>query len=239
MSLQSLIAAGTKVWLDSIDPELVRSNRKLGANGATSNPIIISDLIKTGRFDEQMSKLINPATATTSPIACDSSGTHCEPRDRDLTVLRTANPLVALHIAHSSSHVRTVGFPPPRHRPRRHERPQGRAACRRSQEEASFGASRLRVRDERDVHIATHNSAREVSRGRALRPDRAQAMIALREIREEEWVLPGPGCRQSHGAIWLSTVPVRGTVDNQLRGQRPLRRPGGSLAGSSGQRCFG
>ena len=59
MSLQSLIATGTKVWLDSIDPDLVRSNRKLGASGATSNPIIISDLIKTGRFDEQMSKLID------------------------------------------------------------------------------------------------------------------------------------------------------------------------------------
>ncbi|MGB7161175.1 MAG: transaldolase family protein [Tepidisphaeraceae bacterium] len=59
MSLQSLIATGTKVWLDSIDPDLVRSNRKLGATGATSNPIIISDLIKTGRFDERMSKLID------------------------------------------------------------------------------------------------------------------------------------------------------------------------------------
>jgi len=59
MSLQSLIASGTKVWLDSIDPDLVRSNRKLGATGATSNPIIISDLIKTSRFDEQMSKLID------------------------------------------------------------------------------------------------------------------------------------------------------------------------------------
>jgi transaldolase len=59
MSLQSLIATGTKVWLDSIDPELVRSNRKLGATGATSNPIIVSDLIKTGRFDEQMSKLFD------------------------------------------------------------------------------------------------------------------------------------------------------------------------------------
>ncbi len=59
MSLQSLIATGTKVWLDSIDPDLVRANRALGASGATSNPIIISDLIKTGRFDEQMAKLMN------------------------------------------------------------------------------------------------------------------------------------------------------------------------------------
>jgi transaldolase len=59
MSLKSLIATGTKVWLDSIDPDLVRTNRQLGATGATSNPIIISDLIKTGRFDERTSKLID------------------------------------------------------------------------------------------------------------------------------------------------------------------------------------
>lgn len=56
MSLKSLIASGTKVWLDSIDPELVKKNRAQGASGATSNPIIISDLIKTGRFDDLISK---------------------------------------------------------------------------------------------------------------------------------------------------------------------------------------
>jgi transaldolase len=54
MSLKSLIATGTKLWLDSVDPDLVDKNIKLGATGATSNPIIISDLIKTGRFDEIM-----------------------------------------------------------------------------------------------------------------------------------------------------------------------------------------
>src|SRR5271168_1552456 len=53
-SLQSLIASGTKLWLDSIDPELVARNRALGATGATSNPIIIADLIKTGRFDREL-----------------------------------------------------------------------------------------------------------------------------------------------------------------------------------------
>src|SRR5262249_55938419 len=55
--LRSLIACGTKLWLDSIDPELVAANRRLGATGATSNPIIISDLIKTGRFDEDLGRL--------------------------------------------------------------------------------------------------------------------------------------------------------------------------------------
>jgi transaldolase len=52
--LQSLIACGTKLWLDSVDPDLVRKNRAQGATGATSNPIIIGDLIKTGRFDKQL-----------------------------------------------------------------------------------------------------------------------------------------------------------------------------------------
>jgi transaldolase len=36
-SLQSLIASGTKLWLDSIDPDEVARNRAWGASGATSN----------------------------------------------------------------------------------------------------------------------------------------------------------------------------------------------------------
>jgi len=55
--LESLIATGTKLWLDSVDPELVRTNKALGATGATSNPIIISDLIKSGRFDEEIADM--------------------------------------------------------------------------------------------------------------------------------------------------------------------------------------
>ena len=50
--LQSLVATGTKLWLDSIDPQEVAANRAFGASGATSNPIIVSDLLKTGRFDD-------------------------------------------------------------------------------------------------------------------------------------------------------------------------------------------
>ncbi|MBI2816658.1 MAG: transaldolase [Acidobacteria bacterium] len=56
--LRSLIDCGTKLWLDSIDPDFVRINRSRGATGATSNPIIIADLIKTGRFDQQLSSFI-------------------------------------------------------------------------------------------------------------------------------------------------------------------------------------
>ena len=57
--LQSLIACGTKLWLDSIDPDLVVRNRAWGATGATSNPIILSDLIKTGRFDSKLEQLMH------------------------------------------------------------------------------------------------------------------------------------------------------------------------------------
>lgn len=56
--LESLVATGTKLWLDSVDPDLVARFKKYGATGATSNPIIISDLLKTGRFDEEIQELI-------------------------------------------------------------------------------------------------------------------------------------------------------------------------------------
>jgi transaldolase len=55
--LQSLIACGTKLWLDSVDPHEVARNRGWGATGATSNPIIIADLIKTGHFDDALTRL--------------------------------------------------------------------------------------------------------------------------------------------------------------------------------------
>lgn len=61
--LASLIGSGTKLWLDSIDPDLVRSNRADGATGATSNPIIVADLIKTGRFDGEIVRLIQSGLA--------------------------------------------------------------------------------------------------------------------------------------------------------------------------------
>ena len=57
--LGSLIASGTKLWLDSVDPELVDKNLALGASGATSNPIIIADLIKSGGYDRTISELIS------------------------------------------------------------------------------------------------------------------------------------------------------------------------------------
>jgi transaldolase len=56
--LESLVASGTKLWLDSIDPDEVARNRAWGASGATSNPIIIADLIKTGRFDDDITRFL-------------------------------------------------------------------------------------------------------------------------------------------------------------------------------------
>lgn len=56
--LESLIATGTKLWLDSVDPGLVKENRGFGATGATSNPIIISGLIESGQFDDELGELI-------------------------------------------------------------------------------------------------------------------------------------------------------------------------------------
>ncbi len=56
-SLTSLIQSGTKLWLDSVDPSLVTSNKALGATGATSNPIIVADLIKGGCCDDLLQLL--------------------------------------------------------------------------------------------------------------------------------------------------------------------------------------
>ncbi len=55
-SIQSLIASGTKLYLDSVDPDLVKQNIEWGAVGATSNPVIISSLLAGGRYDGQLRK---------------------------------------------------------------------------------------------------------------------------------------------------------------------------------------
>src|SRR3954463_626733 len=67
--LQSLVATGTKLWLDSVDPEFVKKNRELGATGATSNPIIISDLVKTGRYDDALIELMHHGDSTDADAA--------------------------------------------------------------------------------------------------------------------------------------------------------------------------
>jgi transaldolase len=56
--LQSIVASGTKLWLDSVDPDEIARNRTNGATGATSNPIIIAGLLKTGRFDADIAAFV-------------------------------------------------------------------------------------------------------------------------------------------------------------------------------------
>lgn len=63
MSLKSLVATGTKVWLDSVDPKEVEKMKPLGISGATSNPIIISDIIKAGGLDDQIAEFIKAGDA--------------------------------------------------------------------------------------------------------------------------------------------------------------------------------
>jgi transaldolase len=63
--LESLVACGTKLWLDSVDPDEVARNRAWGASGATSNPIIVADLIKTGHFDDEIRRLLQQGLGDT------------------------------------------------------------------------------------------------------------------------------------------------------------------------------
>ncbi len=58
-SIASLVQSGTKLYLDSIDPQLVQQNLAWGAVGATSNPIIISGLIRSGRFQAAIQQRID------------------------------------------------------------------------------------------------------------------------------------------------------------------------------------
>ncbi|MEM9414526.1 MAG: transaldolase family protein [Planctomycetota bacterium] len=52
--IASLIETGSKIWLDSVDPDEVVRNKAHGCTGATSNPAIIAGLINSGRFDSQI-----------------------------------------------------------------------------------------------------------------------------------------------------------------------------------------
>ncbi|MEM6458085.1 MAG: transaldolase family protein [Planctomycetota bacterium] len=54
--LRSLIDSGTRVWLDSVDPDEIAKNKAAGVTGATSNPSIIADLVSSGRFDDDLNR---------------------------------------------------------------------------------------------------------------------------------------------------------------------------------------
>jgi transaldolase len=67
--LASLVNCGTKLWLDSVDPDLIVENLGFGATGATSNPIIISDLVKSGRYDGEVAGLMQSANGSAQAAA--------------------------------------------------------------------------------------------------------------------------------------------------------------------------
>lgn len=58
MSLASLIATGSKVWLDGVDPDEIRKHHAWGITGATSNPTIVSKIISRGHFGSRIDQLI-------------------------------------------------------------------------------------------------------------------------------------------------------------------------------------
>ena len=55
--LRSLVASGTKLWIDSVDPKAIIENKRAGATGATSNPIIIAEIIQRASYREQIKKM--------------------------------------------------------------------------------------------------------------------------------------------------------------------------------------
>lgn len=58
-SLKSLIATGTKLFLDSVDPAEIDKNLQYGAVGATSNPAIISKIVAAGDLDDTIESLLS------------------------------------------------------------------------------------------------------------------------------------------------------------------------------------
>ena len=57
MSLRSLTATGTKVWLDGVQADDITRARALGVTGATSNPTIVSQIVQSGEFDRRLIEL--------------------------------------------------------------------------------------------------------------------------------------------------------------------------------------
>ncbi len=57
-SLKSLTQSGTKLYLDSVDPQEVDKNLSWGAVGATSNPAIISSIVSSGGLDGKIETLL-------------------------------------------------------------------------------------------------------------------------------------------------------------------------------------
>lgn len=57
-AIESLVACGTKLYLDSVDPAELEKNLRWGAVGATSNPAIISEIVSRGSMDQKIESLV-------------------------------------------------------------------------------------------------------------------------------------------------------------------------------------
>jgi transaldolase len=58
-AIRSLTATGTKLYLDSVEPTEIDRNLGWGAVGATSNPAIISGIVKAGGLDDRIESLLS------------------------------------------------------------------------------------------------------------------------------------------------------------------------------------
>ena len=87
MSLASLIATGTKVWLDGVEPDELQKNREWGVTGATSNPTIVSKIIGRGHFDGRIGVLIGQGL-TDDQIASRASW-YCRSVNISVTLIVT------------------------------------------------------------------------------------------------------------------------------------------------------
>lgn len=92
-AIESLIACGTKLYLDSVDPEELTKNLKLGVVGATSNPAIISEIVSRGSLDDDIEALVE-AGKDDSEIAwalTDKLVTSAQERFLDIWKASSAN----------------------------------------------------------------------------------------------------------------------------------------------------
>ncbi|MDN5871889.1 MAG: hypothetical protein L0H73_14355 [Nitrococcus sp.] len=68
MALASLLATGSKVWLDGVAPDAITKNQALGITGATSNPAIIAKIIEHGEFDRRAAELLRRGLANEDAV---------------------------------------------------------------------------------------------------------------------------------------------------------------------------
>ena len=78
--LQSLIDSGTRVWLDSVDPDEVTKNKAAGITGCTSNPIIIAGIVGSLRSSSHTREAVTRALEGAAESGCsERENILCDP----------------------------------------------------------------------------------------------------------------------------------------------------------------